>query len=62
MNIRYFPRSAAIMFAFPNQEIVKKVVEYLPRVGVGVKYGLPQSRKTSLMLPRQLFKVCTRVI
>ncbi|KAI6202519.1 Rugose [Aphelenchoides besseyi] len=46
----------AIMFAFPNQEIVKKVVEYLPRVGVGVKYGLPQNRKTSLMLPRQLFK------
>jgi hypothetical protein len=48
---------AAIMFAFPNQEIVKKVVDCLPRVGVGVKYGLPQSRKTSLMLPRQLFKV-----
>jgi hypothetical protein len=44
------------MFAFPNQETVRKVVEYLPRVGVGVKYGLPQNRKTSLMLPRQLFK------
>ncbi|KAI6219615.1 hypothetical protein M3Y99_01645100 [Aphelenchoides fujianensis] len=46
----------AIMFAFPNQDVVRKVVEYLPRVGVGVKYGLPQTRKTSLMLPRQLFK------
>ena len=44
------------MFAFPDQETVKKVVENLPRVGVGVKYGLPQSRKTSLMSPRQLFK------
>ncbi|VDD89192.1 unnamed protein product [Enterobius vermicularis] len=44
------------MFAFANEDTVRKVVEYLPRVGVGVKYGLPQSRKTSLMTPRQLFK------
>ena len=48
--------SAAIMFAFPDQDTVKKVVYQLPRVGVGVKYGLPQSRKTSLMTPRQLFR------
>ncbi|PAV82534.1 hypothetical protein WR25_15898 isoform B [Diploscapter pachys] len=46
----------AIMFAFADQDAVKKVVYQLPRVGVGVKYGLPQSRKTSLMTPRQLFK------
>ncbi|CAD5222558.1 unnamed protein product [Bursaphelenchus xylophilus] len=46
----------AVMFAFPSQDLVKAVVDHLPRVGVGVKYGLPQSRKTSLMLPRQLFK------
>ncbi|KAK5964611.1 hypothetical protein GCK32_014708, partial [Trichostrongylus colubriformis] len=46
----------AIMFAFENQETVRNVVYQLPRVGVGVKYGLPQSRKTSLMTPRQLFK------
>uniref|UniRef100_A0A1I7XJ72 BEACH domain-containing protein n=1 Tax=Heterorhabditis bacteriophora TaxID=37862 RepID=A0A1I7XJ72_HETBA len=46
----------AIMFAFTDQETVKRVVYQLPRVGVGVKYGLPQSRKTSLMTPRQLFK------
>uniref|UniRef100_A0A0N5AYU9 Putative neurobeachin homolog n=1 Tax=Syphacia muris TaxID=451379 RepID=A0A0N5AYU9_9BILA len=46
----------AIMFAFANEDTVRKVVDYLPRVGVGVKYGLPQSRKTSLMTPRQLFK------
>lgn len=44
------------MFAFADQDAVKKVVYQLPRVGVGVKYGLPQSRKTSLMTPRQLFK------
>lgn len=48
--------SGAIMFAFADQETVKKVVYQLPRVGVGVKYGLPQSRKTSLMTPKQLFK------
>ncbi|CAI4232259.1 unnamed protein product [Auanema sp. JU1783] len=47
---------SAIMFAFVDQETVKKVVYQLPRVGVGVKYGLPQSRKTSLMTPKQLFK------
>ncbi|PIO60824.1 Beige/BEACH domain protein, partial [Teladorsagia circumcincta] len=46
----------AIMFAFADQETVRNVVYQLPRVGVGVKYGLPQSRKTSLMTPRQLFK------
>lgn len=44
------------MFAFINEDTVRKVVEHLPRVGVGVKYGLPQSRKASLMTPRQLFK------
>jgi hypothetical protein len=44
------------MFAFPDHSTVRRVVQHLPRVGVGVKYGLPQSRKTSLMSPRQLFK------
>lgn len=47
---------AAIMFAFGDPETVKRVVDHLPCVGVGVKYGLPQSRKSSLMLPQQLFK------
>ena len=32
------------MFAFPDNATVKKVVNALPRVGVGVKYGLPQTR------------------
>ena len=39
-----FLLSAAIMFAFPDQATLKKVVNALPRVGVGVKYGLPQTR------------------
>ena len=35
---------AAIMFAFADQATMKKVINALPRVGVGVKYGLPQTR------------------
>lgn len=32
------------MFAFADRNIVKKVVSFLPRVGVGARYGLPQQR------------------
>ncbi|GMT19970.1 hypothetical protein PFISCL1PPCAC_11267, partial [Pristionchus fissidentatus] len=46
----------AVMFAFADHDTVRTVVGHLPRVGVGVKYGLPQSRKASLMTPRQLFR------
>jgi len=35
---------AAIMFAFQDNAAVKKVINALPRVGIGVKYGLPQTR------------------
>ena len=38
------------MFAFPDQATVKKVINALPRVGVGVKYGLPQTRYSFLHL------------
>ena len=48
--------SASIMFAFSDQNTVKKVVKALPRVGVGIKYGIPQTRRASLMSPRQLFR------
>lgn len=48
--------SASIMFAFSDQATVKKVVKALPRVGVGIKYGIPQTRRASLMSPRQLFR------
>ena len=35
---------AAVMFAFQDNAAVKKVINALPRVGIGVKYGLPQTR------------------
>ena len=47
----------AVMFAFPDQATLKKVVNALPRVGVGVKYGLPQTRRVSQASPKQLFKM-----
>ncbi|CAG9133046.1 unnamed protein product [Plutella xylostella] len=34
----------SIFFAFPDQATVKKVIKALPRVGVGIKYGIPQTR------------------
>ncbi|KAK2169770.1 hypothetical protein LSH36_7g14012 [Paralvinella palmiformis] len=48
---------AAVMFAFPDHATLKKVILALPRVGVGVKYGLPQKREMSLTSPKQLFKM-----
>lgn len=44
------------MFAFGDQATVKRVVRALPRVGVGIKYGIPQTRRASLMSARQLFR------
>ena len=35
---------ASVMLAFSDRNLVKKVVNYLPRVGVGGRYGLPQQR------------------
>ena len=32
------------MFAFTDRNVVKKVIGFLPRVGVGGRYGLPQQR------------------
>uniref|UniRef100_A0A0K2TIY0 Neurobeachinlike [Bombus terrestris] n=1 Tax=Lepeophtheirus salmonis TaxID=72036 RepID=A0A0K2TIY0_LEPSM len=46
----------SIMFAFGDQTTVKKVIKVLPRVGVGIKYGIPQTRRASLMSARQLFR------
>ncbi|CAH1123738.1 unnamed protein product [Ceutorhynchus assimilis] len=46
----------SIMFAFPDQNTVKKVIKALPRVGVGIKYGIPQTRKASMMSSRQLMR------
>ncbi|XP_017878448.1 neurobeachin isoform X10 [Ceratina calcarata] len=46
----------SILFAFPDQATVKKVIKALPRVGVGIKYGIPQTRRASMMSPRQLMR------
>ncbi|XP_028967428.1 neurobeachin [Galendromus occidentalis] len=46
----------SIMFAFDSQKTVKKVVKALPQVGVGIKYGIGQTRRASLMTPRQIFQ------
>uniref|UniRef100_T1J4P0 BEACH domain-containing protein n=1 Tax=Strigamia maritima TaxID=126957 RepID=T1J4P0_STRMM len=46
----------SIMFAFQDQATVKKVIKILPRVGVGIKYGVPQTRRASMMSSRQLFR------
>lgn len=52
----FMANRVAIMFNFPDPATVKKVVNYLPRVGIGTCFGLPQTRRISLASPRQLFK------
>lgn len=52
----FMANRVAVMFNFPDSATVKKVVNYLPRVGVGTSFGLPQTRRISLATPRQLFK------
>ncbi|XKL61309.1 hypothetical protein PGB90_008366 [Kerria lacca] len=44
------------MFAFADQATVKRIIKTLPRVGVGIKYGIPQTRRASMMSPRQLMR------
>ncbi|KAG9510508.1 Neurobeachin, partial [Fragariocoptes setiger] len=51
----FVAQRTSVMFAFNDYDTVKRCVKYLPPVGVGVKYGIPQSRRASLMTPRQLF-------
>ncbi|XP_025991143.1 neurobeachin isoform X3 [Solenopsis invicta] len=46
----------SILFAFSDMATVKKMIKALPRVGVGIKYGIPQTRRASLMSPRQLMR------
>uniref|UniRef100_A0A8C1LUT5 Neurobeachin n=1 Tax=Cyprinus carpio TaxID=7962 RepID=A0A8C1LUT5_CYPCA len=52
----FMANRTSVMFNFPDQPTVKKVVYSLPCVGVGTSYGLPQARRISLATPRQLFK------
>ncbi|XP_055000406.1 lipopolysaccharide-responsive and beige-like anchor protein isoform X1 [Sorex araneus] len=52
----FMANRVAVMFNFPDSATVKKVVNSLPRVGIGTSFGLPQTRRISLASPRQLFK------
>ncbi|XP_018416801.1 PREDICTED: lipopolysaccharide-responsive and beige-like anchor protein [Nanorana parkeri] len=52
----FMANRVAVMFNFPDQTIVKKVVHCLPRVGIGTNFGLPQTRRISLASARQIFK------
>uniref|UniRef100_A0A8C3IW40 LPS responsive beige-like anchor protein n=1 Tax=Chrysemys picta bellii TaxID=8478 RepID=A0A8C3IW40_CHRPI len=52
----FMANRVAIMFNFPDPATVKKVVNCLPRVGIGTSFGLPQTRRISLASPRQIFK------
>uniref|UniRef100_A0A8C6WZW5 Neurobeachin n=1 Tax=Neogobius melanostomus TaxID=47308 RepID=A0A8C6WZW5_9GOBI len=52
----FMANRTAVMFNFPDAATVKKVVNSLPRVGVGTNFGLPQTRRISLATPKQLFK------
>jgi hypothetical protein len=47
--------AAAVMFALPDHATAKKVINALPRVGVGVKYGLPQTRCVVIILSNGVF-------
>lgn len=51
----FLAQRTSVMFAFSDFDTVKRAVKYLPPVGIGIKYGIPQSRRASLMGPRQLF-------
>lgn len=46
----------SILFAFPDQHTLRKVIKALPRVGVGIKYGIQQTRRASMMSPKQLMR------
>lgn len=51
----FVAQRTSVMFAFADLDAVKRAVKALPPVGVGIKYGIPQSRRSSLMSARQLF-------
>ncbi|CAL8070942.1 unnamed protein product [Calicophoron daubneyi] len=46
---------SSVFFALEDTATVQRVVNTLPPVGVGTRYGLVQSRNTTLMGPRYLF-------
>ncbi|KAL5112762.1 Lipopolysaccharide-responsive and beige-like anchor protein [Taenia crassiceps] len=44
---------SSVMFALPDESTVRRVVYALPPVGIGVRYGVTQSHRTSLAPGRQ---------
>ncbi|CAF4205183.1 unnamed protein product [Rotaria sp. Silwood2] len=46
----------SVTFTFADRTNVKKVVHFLPHIGVGSRYRLSQQRQTSLASPKQLFR------
>ncbi|NXL44736.1 LRBA protein, partial [Podilymbus podiceps] len=44
----FMANRVGVMFNFPDQATVKKVVNCLPRVGIGTIFGLPQTRYSQL--------------
>ena len=49
-----FSLLGSYMFAFDNHETVKKIVSYLPAVGVGPNYGIPRTRYVNIRWKSQL--------
>lgn len=50
--------AASVMFNFPDQATVKKVIYSLPRVGVGTSYGLPQARWVARSTLQRTYRLC----
>ena len=44
------------LFVLTDYEAVRRAVASLPRVGVGLQYGLPSRRQISLAHPRRLLR------
>ncbi|CAF2733944.1 unnamed protein product [Rotaria sp. Silwood2] len=49
-------KHSSVTFTFADRTNVKKVVDFLPHIGVGSRYRLSQQRQTSLASPKQLFR------
>ncbi|TPP65009.1 Neurobeachin, partial [Fasciola gigantica] len=48
-------KTASVFLAFDEVATLQRVVNVLPPVGIGAKYGLPRSRSTTMTEPSQLF-------
>ncbi|KAL3320339.1 hypothetical protein Ciccas_000979 [Cichlidogyrus casuarinus] len=46
----------AVLLAFSSTEVMQETLRFLPAVGIGMKYNIAQSRKSSVATPRQLFQ------